>query len=87
MDFVFQIYEASVLYRDKGFKHFLYRHDPVAYRNLTLFTFEAREVLHVQVKQPRTCLVNRLHHIRAGANRMANVYSAPDAGILTLHRL
>jgi hypothetical protein len=87
MNLVFQIDEARVLRRDKRLKHLPHRHDAVSYRDLALFALEVREVFHVHVKQPRTCIVNRLNHMGAGANRMSDVDAAPDARIHTLHRL
>src|SRR5437667_381188 len=87
MNLILQIHEALVLDRTKGLKNFLHRHDALSHRHLALFALEAREVFHVHVKQPRTHLVNRLHDLRACANRMPNVDTAPHARIHTLHRL
>src|SRR6266478_10149916 len=87
MNLILQIDEALVLYRAKSFKNPLHGHDAVSHRHLTILALEARQVLHVNVKQPRACFADRLNHIRAGTNRMPDIDAAPDARIHTLYRL
>src|SRR6266478_4412234 len=85
MNLIFQIDQALVPCRDEGFKHLPHWHDAVSHRDLALFALEVREVLHVYVKEPWTCFVDRLNDIRAGADRMPDIDAAPDARIHTLH--
>src|SRR6202790_3207229 len=71
MNFILEIDEAFVLYRAKGFKNFLHRHDAFSHRHLALLALEVREVLHMYVKQPRAHLVDRLNHVRARTHCMS----------------
>src|SRR6266446_9030453 len=87
MNLILQINEALVSHRDKRFKHLPHRHHAVSHRNLALFALEVRQVLHVNVKQPRACFADRLNHIRAGTSRMPDIDAAPDPRIHTLYRL
>ena len=87
MNLILQIDEASVLRCDERFKHLPHWNDAASHRDLALFALEAREVLHMHVEQPRACFLDRLHHIRAGANRMPHIDAAADARIHTIHRL
>src|SRR6266436_5312806 len=87
MNLILQIDEALVLCRAKSFKNPLHGYDAVSHRHLTILALEVCEVLHVYVKQPRACRVDRLNHIRAGTNRVPDVDTAPDARVHTLYRL
>src|SRR5437667_5869774 len=59
MNLIFQVHEAFVLDRAKRLKNLLHRHDADPHRHLALFALEAREVLHMYVKQPRAHLADR----------------------------
>src|SRR5437899_7866462 len=85
MNLIFQIDEALVPCRDEGFKHLPHWHDAVSHCDLALFALEVRKVLHVYVKEPWACFVDRLNDIRAGADRMPDIDAAADARIHTLH--
>src|ERR1700733_3657911 len=87
MDFILQIHKALILYRGEGFKHPSHWHDAIAHCDLASLAFEVRKIFHVQVKQPRTCCVDRLNYICACANRMPNIDAAPHARIHVFHRL
>src|SRR5260370_37894276 len=87
MTLVFQIAKALVSGRDEGFKHLPHRHDALSHRDLTLLALKVGEILHVYVKHPRTCFMDRLNHVRARANRMPDIDAAADARIHALHRL
>src|SRR6266436_5668562 len=86
MNLILQIDEALVLYRAKSFKNPLHGHDAVSHRHLTILALEVCEVLHVYVKQPRACSVDRLNYIRAGTSRVPDVDTAPHARVHTLYR-
>src|ERR1700732_4358950 len=87
MNLILQIDEALVFRCDECFKHLPHWHDAVSHRDLALFALEVREVLHVNVKQPRARFADRLNHIGAGTSRMPDIDAAPHARIHTLYRL
>src|SRR5713226_5046800 len=87
MNLILQIDEALVPHGDQGFKNSPHRHKAVSHCDLALFVLEVRKVLHVYVKQPRACFVDRLNNIRAGTSRMPHIDAAPDARIHALYCL
>src|SRR5438552_2977868 len=86
MNLILKIDEALVPSRDEGFKHLPHWHYALSDRDLALLALEVREVLHVHVKEPWACFVDRLNDIRAGADRMPDIDAAADARIHTFHR-
>src|SRR5580704_16334821 len=82
---ILQIDEAGILYCDEGFKHLSHWHNAIPHGDLALLALEVREVLHVYIEQSRAGVVDSLHHVRAGANRMPDIDAASYARIHTLH--
>src|ERR1700685_1516774 len=76
VNLVFQIYKTFILLRNQSLEYFADWHLTLAHRDLTLFTFEIREVLHMHVEKPWARFVDGLNHIRTGANRVSNVDTA-----------
>src|ERR1700734_4471012 len=82
---ILQIDEAWILYCNEGFKHLSHWHNAITHGDLALLALEVREVLHVYIEQSRAGIVDSLHHVRAGANRVPDIDAASDSAIPGLH--
>src|ERR1035441_10334522 len=87
MNLIFEIDKPLVLDGDEGLEHLAHRHQAVSHGDLTLLALEIRQILHVNVKQPRSHFADRLNYVCAGARRVADIDAASYARVHLPERL